>query len=102
MEVSGKVVHLTLYVLLFAVPLTAVAGAWLEGHPLTLLGAVTVAPPWPESHALGAAVARAHAWLGDTVLWFAGMHALAGLFHHYVLGDGVLDSMLPQRKARNL
>src|SRR5512144_702737 len=36
MAVSAKVVHWALYTLLFALPLTAISGAWLEGHPLTL------------------------------------------------------------------
>ena len=40
MEIAGKSVQGLLYLLLFAVPLTAIAGAWLEGHPLTL---------WPAS-----------------------------------------------------
>jgi len=101
MDISARSVQMALYLLLFAVPLTAVAGAWLEGHPLTLLGAVTLASPWAESHALGASIARVHAWLGDAVIWLAGMHALAGLFHHYVLKDGVLESMLPRRRARS-
>ena len=54
MDIAAKSVQAALYALLFAVPLTAVTGAWLEGHPLTLLGAVTLASPWAESHALGA------------------------------------------------
>ncbi len=41
----------------------------LGGHPLTLLG--------------------------DAILWLAGMHAAAAIYHHLVLKDGVLASMLP-------
>ena len=33
--------------------------------------------------------------LGDAVLWLAGGHALAGLYHHYFRRDNVLVSMLP-------
>ena len=36
-----------------------------------------------------------HGWLGDAILWLAGLHALAALFHHFVLRDGVMRSMLP-------
>jgi len=100
MSIIGGAVQLALYVLLFAVPLTAITGAWLEAHPLTLLGGVTVAPRLAESHALGATIAEVHTWLGDTILWLAGAHAVAGLYHHYVLKDDVLRSMLP-RWARN-
>lgn len=101
MEIAGGVVQAALYVLLVAVPLTAIAGAWLEGHALTLLGGVTLAPPFAESHALGAQIAELHTWLGDTILWLAGFHALAALYHHYVLKDGVLRSMLPPRASRS-
>jgi cytochrome b561 len=86
-----------LYVLLFAVPLTAITGAWLEGHPLTLLGGVAIAPWLAESHASGAQIAEIHTWLGDAILWLAGLHALAALAHHFLLRDGVLLSMLPGR-----
>ncbi len=96
MSLAAGMVQLALYVLLLAVPLTAITGAWLEAHPLTLLGGVAVPPPVHESHALGARIAEVHTWLGDTILWVAGAHAAAGLFHHYVLKDGVLLSMLPR------
>jgi cytochrome b561 len=100
MEITAKVVQAALVALLVAVPLTAVAGAWLEGHALTLLAGLRIPPLFAESHALGARIASVHAWLGDTIVWLAGAHALAGLFHHYVLKDGVLRSMLPRRNAR--
>jgi len=100
METTARVVQGTLYVLLFAVPLTAIAGAWLEGHALTLLGGVRISPLVSESHALGAKIASVHTWLGDAILWVAGLHALASLYHHFVLDDNVLRSMLPEWIAR--
>jgi cytochrome b561 len=95
---AAKAVQATLYVLLFAVPLTAIAGAWLGGHPLTLLAGVKVGPFTPEIHDLGKSIASLHTWLGDAILWVAGLHALAGLYHHFVLKDSVLRSMLPGRR----
>lgn len=95
MNIGSKVVRIALYVLLFAVPLTAITGAWLEGHPLTLLGGLEIAPVLTRSHDIGATIATVHTWLGDTILWVAGFHALAGIFHHAILKDGVLASMLP-------
>ncbi|WP_428422282.1 cytochrome b [Methylibium sp.] len=97
MSLTAGLVQTALYVLLFAVPLTAIGGAWLEGHALSLLAGVELAPPLAESHALGARIAEVHTWLGDAILWLAGAHAAAGLFHHYALKDGVLRSMLPHR-----
>lgn len=97
MGLAAKAVQAGLYVLLFAVPLTAIAGAWLEGHPLTLLGGLEIAPRLAESHSNGALIAEIHTWLGDAILWLAGLHALAALAHHFLLRDGVLLSMLPGR-----
>lgn len=96
MGVAAKAMQLALYFLLFAVPLTAIAGAWLEGHPLTLLAGVEISPWLPTSHDRGASIVSIHTWLGDAILWLAGFHALAGIYHHFFLRDGVLLSMLPR------
>ena len=42
-------------------------------------------------------VSLALAVLTFAVLWLAGFHAAAALFHHFVLRDSVLLSMLPRR-----
>ena len=96
MGLASKIVQGSLYVLLFALPITAIAGAWLEGHPLTLLGGVQIGPWLGKHHDPGATLAEIHGWLGDTIMWLAGAHALAALFHHAILKDGVLVSMLPR------
>ncbi len=95
MGVGSKFMRVALYLLLFAVPLTAITGAWLEGHPVTLVAGIEIAPALVRSHDSGATIASIHTWLGDTILWVAGLHALAGLYHHFVLKDDVLASMLP-------
>jgi cytochrome b561 len=95
MSLASKAVHATLYLLLLMVPLTAISGAWLEGHPLTFPGQVRVGPLLPEVHNLGKAIASIHTWLGNAILWIAGVHAVAALYHHFVLRDRVLRSMLP-------
>jgi cytochrome b561 len=43
----------------------------------------------------GSTIATNHTWLGDVILWVAGFHAMATLFHQFILKDGVLASMLP-------
>lgn len=96
MNVAAKAVQGVLYLLLFALPGTAITGAWLEGHPLTLLAGVEIPSPLGISHDMGATIATIHTWLGDAILWLAGLHALAALYHHFFLRDGVLVSMLPR------
>ena len=95
MRVSAKAAHGALYALLLAIPLTAIAGAWLEAHPLTILGIGNIGPMLAPAHDLGASLAYIHTILGNAVLWLAGLHAVAALFHHYVLRDATLRSMLP-------
>jgi cytochrome b561 len=95
MHRAAKAVHWILYILLLALPLTAISGAWLEGHPLTLLGNVRIGPWLTEVHAVGSKLASVHEWLGDALMWVAGAHAAAALFHHFLLRDRLLRSMLP-------
>jgi cytochrome b561 len=96
MGIASKLVQGGLYLLLVALPVTAITGAWLEGHALTLLGDLRIASPIAQAHDLGARFASLHTWLGDAIMWLAGAHAAAALYHHFVLKDGVLLSMLPR------
>jgi len=100
MKRISTVVQGLLYLLLVVTPITAISGAWLEGHPLTLGVLGNVPPLIPEAHAVGQSVAEIHTILGDAVVWLAGFHATAGLYHHFVLRDEVLLSMLPRRWRR--
>jgi cytochrome b561 len=95
MKYSAKVAHGVLYALLIAIPLTAIGGAWLEGHPLTLFGVGNFGPMLAQAHDVGQAVSYIHTILGNVIIWGAGLHAAAALFHHFVLRDSVLISMLP-------
>lgn len=96
MIVAATTVQWALYLLLLALPLTAITGAWLEGHPLTLIAGAEIQPLFGTSHDVGATFASIHEWLGDAIMWLAGFHALAALLHHVVLKDDVLISMLPR------
>jgi cytochrome b561 len=95
MKASAKAVQWALYALLLAIPLTAIAGAWLEAHPLTILGIGNIRPMLAPAHDFGASLAYIHTILGNVIIWLAGLHAAAALFHHYMLRDATLRSMLP-------
>jgi cytochrome b561 len=95
MELGAKLGHWTIYALLLMVPVTAILGAWLEGHPLTLLAVANIQPWFSPSPQLGSLLASTHGWLGDVLIWLAGLHAVAALYHHFWRRDPVLLSMLP-------
>jgi len=54
-----------------------------------------IAPQLALSHDTGTTIATLHTWLGDAILWVAGFHAIAAIYHHLFLKDDVLSSMLP-------
>jgi cytochrome b561 len=101
MHMASKLAHLGLWALLLATPITAVLALGSEGHPLTLLGGVRIDEmPVIARSALAswADWGDVHEFLGDAIMWIAGLHAAAALFHHLVLKDTVLRSMLPLGK----
>jgi cytochrome b561 len=91
---TARVIRVLLYFLLIFVPVSAIAGSWIEGHPLSFYFIGNVAAPWAPSQALGRTILSVHKFAGDSILWLAGLHAAAALFHHFVLRDRVLRSML--------
>ncbi|WP_422011494.1 cytochrome b/b6 domain-containing protein [Roseateles sp.] len=98
MQALSRLVHGALWALLLALPATALLALGSEGRPLTLLGGVRVDQlPWIAGSRLGGLAdwGDVHGLLGDVLMWLAGLHALAALFHHFVRRDGVLAAMLP-------
>jgi cytochrome b561 len=99
MLLAARLTQWVLYALLFLVPVTAIVGAWYEGHPVTALWLGEIGPYLGVSADFGRTVTELHQLLGDVILYVAGLHAAAALFHHFVLRDRVLKSMLPGREA---
>ena len=96
MAAAATFVHFALYALLIAIPTTAVLGTWLVGIPVTLPG-FDIAPPIAKAHRLWQLIMEIHITLGDAILWIAGVHAAAALFHHFYLRDEVFQSMASGR-----
>jgi cytochrome b561 len=94
MAAAAKLVQFALYALLAAIPATAVLGTWLLGIPVTLPG-FDIAPQIAKAHGLGQLIMELHTTLGNAILWVAGVHAAAALFHHFYLRDQVFQSMAP-------
>jgi cytochrome b561 len=94
MAAAANFVQFALYALLIAIPATAVLGTWLEGLPVTFPG-FDIAPRIAQARGLGQLIILVHTTLGNVILWVAGVHAAAALFHHFYLRDGVFKSMAP-------
>jgi cytochrome b561 len=100
MHAASELARWGLFTLLMLTPITAIWGAWAEGHAIAPLGLGALAPMIAEAHPLGATLADIHGLLGDAIMWIAGLHATAALFHHFWLRDAVLTAMVPWLKAR--
>lgn len=95
-RLASKGTHYLLYALLVAEAGLGFAFRWGAGRPMEFFGAGI--PP------LIGAIARPdrrilrelHEWVGWAIIAVAAVHALAALYHHYVLKDRVLRRMLPR------
>ena len=99
MLLASRLTHWLLYALLLVVPATAIFGAWYEGHPVTPYLFGPIGPFVAASVDFGRQVTDLHTLLGEVIIYVAGLHAAAALFHHFILRDRVLVSMLPGREA---
>jgi cytochrome b561 len=97
MHLAAAATSAALYFLLAFIPLSAIAGSWLEGHPLSFYLIGEIGSPWASSQALGQSMLSLHKLAGDAIMWLAGLHAAAALYHHFILRDAVLRSMLGSR-----
>lgn len=98
MRLAAIGAKLGLWVLMLVLPITALLTLGSEGYPMTLLGGVHVVPmPWLSDSAIGSMLdwGEVHGLLGDLILILAGLHSVAALYHHVVLKDRVLATMLP-------
>lgn len=114
-------VHLMLYALLFALPLSGWLASSAEGAPINFFG-ITTLPMWqiripgqgqvaiPTASAAAGETAQAddaaesneelfedvHEVLGNVLLILASIHTLAAIKHQLVDRDGLLSRMLPR------
>jgi cytochrome b561 len=68
-----------------------------EGDPIPFFG-LELPPLVGPDKDFAHQVEELHELGGTIAYWLIGLHALAALFHHYVLKDGVLLRMMPRRK----
>jgi len=92
----AMVMHVVLYVLMVAMPILGWLALSASGKPVPFFGLELPALTGSDK-ALAEQVEEVHETLGEVGYWLVGAHAVAALFHHYVLRDGTLRRMLPGR-----
>lgn len=94
-RVASKGIHYVLYVLLALEVVLGFLFRWSGGEAMGFFG-LQIPAPFPEwSRADHRLVANLHDRIAWAIIIIALGHALAALYHHYVLGDRVLRRMLP-------
>lgn len=97
LRVAAGLTHAGLYALLFALPLLGWASSNAHGKTVDLFGLplpVLVAP----DEDIGDELLAWHVSAAWALLALGALHAAAALWHHFVLRDSLLISMLPRRR----
>ena len=93
---ASKAVHYVLYLLLVAEAALGFTFRWGAGRPMAFFGTSGILPLIGEiGRPLRHELREIHEWIGWAIVILAAGHALAALYHHYVLKDRVLERMLP-------
>lgn len=97
MRIASKGAHYLLYALLVAEAVLGFTFRWGAGRPMMFFGAGIPPVIGAIDKPLRSELRHFHEWIGWAIVVIALLHALAALYHHYVLKDRVLARMLPRR-----
>jgi cytochrome b561 len=96
-KIASKAVHYLLYALLAAQAVSGFVFRWAQGHPVDFFGLFGIPGPFGEiARPQRRLIHEVHEYVGWAIVVIAFAHALAALYHHYVLKDRVLNRMLPK------
>jgi cytochrome b561 len=94
--VGARLMYLTLYAMMLALPLLGWLTLSARGDPVPFFGM-----HWPalagKSEELARRLKDIHETVADAGYFLIGLHTLAALYHHHVRHDNALLLMLPRR-----
>lgn len=99
-ERAAKAVHYLLYALLISEAVLGFVLRWSGDESMSFFGLQLPPPFAPFSKAAHHNIGEAHGLVGWAIIALAVFHAIAALFHHFVMRDAVLVRMLPHLKKR--
>jgi cytochrome b561 len=92
---AADAVHILLYILLFALPVSGYLYSLAAGVPVVYLGLIPLPVLMAPNPALKPLLKELHFVLSMLLAGAVALHALAALKHHFIDRDGVLKRMLP-------
>jgi cytochrome b561 len=96
----AKLMHWALYLFMIAMPILGWLVTSAKGNQVMFYGfdlPLLVA----QNKDLAKQIQGWHELGGTLGYWLIGLHAVAGLYHHYVVGDNTLLRMMPKRVNSN-
>jgi cytochrome b561 len=96
-QVAAKATHRAMYLLCLAIPLVGWAYSSAEGFQIVVYGVLPMPNLLPVDKALAASIKPWHGGLAYALAVLVVMHVAAGLKHHFVDRDGLLNRMRPGR-----
>lgn len=94
-KLAAKAVHVLLYVLLFAIPISGWLMSSAKGFQTVYLGVMPLPDLLPKDKVLGDALAALHEVLNVTLLLLVVSHIVAALKHQFYDRDATLARMIP-------
>lgn len=91
----GKLAHLALYAFLIGMPIGGMLILSFEGEAIPFFGLFEIGPLLSANEGYAEAFEELHEAGGTVGYFLIGLHALAGLYHHYIRRDDTLKRMLP-------
>ena len=92
----SSVVHTSLYVLLFAMPIVGYIANSAFGAPTPFFGLFNLPMIVEKNEALATQLFTLHRWVGWLVIMIVLVHISAALYHYFIRRDDVLKRMLPR------
>ncbi len=97
MALASRLGHAALYALMILVPVAGMVMSWTAGRPIVVFNLFTLPDLLSPNPSIKGIAEEVHEVIGMLIIAIAALHAIAALFHQYVLKDGVLARMLPWR-----
>jgi cytochrome b561 len=89
----AQAMHFVLYLLMIAMPIAGWLILSAAGKPIPFFG-LELPPLVEENKELSKSIKSLHETAGSVGYFLIGIHAIAGLFHHYVVKDNTLKRIL--------
>jgi cytochrome b561 len=93
-EILGKIMHFVLYAFMICMPIAGWLVLSAAGQPIPFFG-LELPALIAKNKELADFIVGIHETVGNAGYFLIGLHAVAGLYHHYFLKDNTLKRMLP-------